>query len=646
MKKRIDYLSNKQNKYSIRRFTVGTTSVIVGATILFGIGNHQAQASEQSNDTTQSSKNNASADSEKNNMIETPQLNTTANDTSDISANTNSANVDSTAKPMSTQTSNTTTTEPASTNETPQPTAIKDQATAAKMQDQTVPQEANSQVDNKTTKDANSIATNSELKNPQTLDLPQSSPQTISNAQGTSKPSVRTRAVRSLTVAEPVVNAADAKGTNVNDKVTASNLQLQKTTFDPNQSGNTFMAANFTVTDKVKSGDYFTAKLPDSLTGNGDVDYSNSNNTMPIADIKSTNGDVVAKATYDILTKTYTFVFTDYVNDKENINGQFSLPLFTDRAKAPKSGTYDANINIADEMFDNKITYNYSSPIAGIDKPNGANISSQIIGVDTASGQNTYKQTVFVNPKQRVLGNTWVYIKGYQDKIEESSGKVSATDTKLRIFEVNDTSKLSDSYYADPNDSNLKEVTGEFNNRIFYEHPNVASINFGDINKTYVVLVEGHYDNTGKNLKTQVIQENIDPATGKDYSIFGWNNENVVRYGGGSADGDSAVNPVDPTPGPPVDPEPEPEPTPDPEPSPEPEPEPTPDPEPSPEPEPEPTPDPEPSPEPEPEPTPDPEPSPEPEPEPTPDPEPSPDPDPDSDSDSDSGSDSDSDSDS
>ena len=40
---------------------------------------------------------------------------------------------------------------------------------------------------------------------------------------------------------------------------------------------------------------------------------------------------------------------------KENINGQFSLPLFTDRAKAPKSGTYDANINIADEMFNNKI---------------------------------------------------------------------------------------------------------------------------------------------------------------------------------------------------------------------------------------------------------------------------------------------------
>lgn len=125
---------------------------------------------------------------------------------------------------------------------------------------------------------------------------------------------------------------------------------------------------------------------------------------------------------------------------------------------------------------------------------------------------------------------------------------------------MNDTSKLSDSYYADPNDSNLKEVTNEFKDKITYKYQNVASINFGDITKTYVVLVEGHYDNTGKNLKTQVIQENIDPATGKDYSIFGWNNENVVRYGGGSADGDSAVNPKDPTPGPPVDPEPSPDP--------------------------------------------------------------------------------------
>ncbi len=43
---------------------------------------------------------------------------------------------------------------------------------------------------------------------------------------------IKNEAVRSLAVAEPVVNAADAKGTNVNDKVTAKDFQLEKTTFD------------------------------------------------------------------------------------------------------------------------------------------------------------------------------------------------------------------------------------------------------------------------------------------------------------------------------------------------------------------------------------------------------------------------------
>lgn len=32
MKKRMDFLPNKMNKYSIRRFTVGTASILVGAT--------------------------------------------------------------------------------------------------------------------------------------------------------------------------------------------------------------------------------------------------------------------------------------------------------------------------------------------------------------------------------------------------------------------------------------------------------------------------------------------------------------------------------------------------------------------------------------------------------------------------------------
>ena len=34
--KRLDFINNKLNKYSIRKFTVGTASILVGATLIFG----------------------------------------------------------------------------------------------------------------------------------------------------------------------------------------------------------------------------------------------------------------------------------------------------------------------------------------------------------------------------------------------------------------------------------------------------------------------------------------------------------------------------------------------------------------------------------------------------------------------------------
>ena len=50
------------NKYSIRRFTVGTASILVGSTLLFGIGNeaHAAEEHQKSNTTENVADSNAS----------------------------------------------------------------------------------------------------------------------------------------------------------------------------------------------------------------------------------------------------------------------------------------------------------------------------------------------------------------------------------------------------------------------------------------------------------------------------------------------------------------------------------------------------------------------------------------------------------
>ena len=74
-------IANKSNKYAIRKFTVGTASIVIGATLLFGLGHNEAKAEENSvqdvkdsnTDDELSDSNNQSSDEEKNDVINNNQ---------------------------------------------------------------------------------------------------------------------------------------------------------------------------------------------------------------------------------------------------------------------------------------------------------------------------------------------------------------------------------------------------------------------------------------------------------------------------------------------------------------------------------------------------------------------------------------------
>ncbi|MCQ9303746.1 plasmin-sensitive LPXTG-anchored glycoprotein Pls, partial [Mammaliicoccus sciuri] len=68
-KGKLDFIPNRLNKYSIRKFTVGTASILVGATLLFGIG-EEAKADEQQNNSVQSQSNNLNDDGQSEETIE------------------------------------------------------------------------------------------------------------------------------------------------------------------------------------------------------------------------------------------------------------------------------------------------------------------------------------------------------------------------------------------------------------------------------------------------------------------------------------------------------------------------------------------------------------------------------------------------
>merc|ERR1712146_656717 len=64
---RLDFISNKLNKYSIRKFTVGTASILVGATLIFGHADDEAKAAEE-NHMENTSLNSIENDNDKNNQ--------------------------------------------------------------------------------------------------------------------------------------------------------------------------------------------------------------------------------------------------------------------------------------------------------------------------------------------------------------------------------------------------------------------------------------------------------------------------------------------------------------------------------------------------------------------------------------------------
>lgn len=50
-KRRLDFLPNRQNKYSIRKFTVGTASILIGTLLIFG--SHQEVEAAETEEQTQ-----------------------------------------------------------------------------------------------------------------------------------------------------------------------------------------------------------------------------------------------------------------------------------------------------------------------------------------------------------------------------------------------------------------------------------------------------------------------------------------------------------------------------------------------------------------------------------------------------------------
>ncbi|AKC77072.1 Ser-Asp rich fibrinogen/bone sialoprotein-binding protein SdrE [Staphylococcus haemolyticus] len=384
--KKVDFLSNKLNKYSIRKFTVGTASILVGATLLFGVGNQEAKAAENNTEDTsvQVSDDTSSQDdgvkqksdvqtsehttnnsdfpeqtdiTNENNTKEEPTQEDAKVETTKEEPTQEDAKVEITKEEPTQEDAKVETTKEEPTQEDAKVETTKEEPTQEDTKVETTQEDTpskNSQKSNDT-QDIDTVV--NDVQNATTTQDKQATlTNYIADTNNTSKEEAKaqvkdldldynnldTNTLLSLLVkdysnkkestttyatarasestAKPVNRlAAEAtqEGSNVNNKINVNQFNFDSKTIDPNQHGYSKLNASFNIDGSVKSGDYFTINVPKNITLDGDIDYSNVNNTMHLPDLKNANGDTVATGTYDTQTKQVKYTFTNFVNNKK-----------------------------------------------------------------------------------------------------------------------------------------------------------------------------------------------------------------------------------------------------------------------------------------------------------------------------------------
>ncbi|MCG3402315.1 fibrinogen-binding adhesin SdrG C-terminal domain-containing protein [Staphylococcus massiliensis] len=316
-------------------------------------------------------------------------------------------------------------------------------------------------------------------------------------------------------------------GSNVNDIIQVTSASIKQNYIEPNNSGNFKLESSFKTLGPVKGGDYFTVKIDENVSIDGDADYSKLNNEQ-IMELVNSEGYKVADGVYNTETKELTYTFTDYVNNKSEVTGSFSLSQFIDRKNTQDSGIYNLNYNIAGESLNETLEVNFGDVAQG----NGVqSITSMITDVDYESGSNDYTQYIYVNPQDNELYNANVILQGYLDDPSTSSGQINTDVTDIQVFYVDPTDKLTESYYVD--ESNYENVSNNLN--IYQDGQDRAIVELGNISQPYIIKVTSKYDESGNPLKLRSILESSD-VYGNRGSYF-WDNTTIVTGNEGNADG-------------------------------------------------------------------------------------------------------------
>ncbi|MUN95140.1 YSIRK-type signal peptide-containing protein, partial [Staphylococcus sp. 170179] len=518
-KKRLDFLPNTLNKYSIRKFTVGTASILVGATLFLGVSN-EAEAAEKIDSPTKEKVATAEEPATKEEVAtaEEPATKEEAATAEEPATKEEAATAEepatkeevATAEEPATKEEAATAEEPATKEEaaTAEEPATKEEATTAEepheisnKNEQSLDMNKNSTIDEKI--DYTKQAINELNINPKDISNIETSIKNNSDLKNLSKEELNNEILRAallnesnnndygletLSAIEPLTTnvrnknnslspvsklrmlAAVTSGQNVNDKINITNASLTLNKKNNQHDDNTVwptsneqlrLSADYELDNSIKEGDTFTIKYGDYIRP-GALELPAKNTQL-----RSKEGSIVANGVYDETTNTTTYTFTNYVDQYQNITGSFNLLATPKRETVTKDKqSYPMDVTIANQEVRENFVVDYGNHKDHL-------TSAAVANVDNVN--NKHNEVVYLNQP----GNR-IYDAKYFSTVQ--NGNFIPNETK--VYEVLDDNVLVDSFNPNLNGSAVKDVTSEFTPKYSLNNTRVdIDLNRSNMNK-------------------------------------------------------------------------------------------------------------------------------------------------------------------
>ncbi|ELP8690935.1 carboxypeptidase regulatory-like domain-containing protein, partial [Staphylococcus pseudintermedius] len=474
-------LTNKHSKYSIRKRTVGTASLLIGATLVFGIHAEDAKAAENTEATDAPKVDNHQ-------VINDEQLTTPATEASatEISAPEvqSSPSGETKVAPTAEETTIDTHSE---TNEIETTPDAKEKLVEVA---QVTPVKAPVEEDISRKQEGEKQPTSSEVEKAHTAAV--------------SQPRSLKRAIPVAGNTTSEVNRLDRVNQNVNDLIKSDTTLSVKDsdnsgTIEPGKDSIAWKSA-VSVDDKVHSGDYFTIKYSDTIQAYGlnPVDIRNIGN---IED--PNNGEIIALAKHDPTNHTILYTFTDYVDSFNNVKMNMNFTLYIDPEKIPESTKNVAfSLTVGEQTTTTYADITYKNYTVHENNSIGSAFTETTSNRGNQEDPGYYKQVIYVNPLDNNLNNANLKIEAYNEKFPQNIGQINQDVTKLKIYQVPEGYTLNKGYDIDP--SKLIDVTDQYKDKTFYDTNESVNISLGNITSPFVVVVDTKFKYTESETPTLV----------------------------------------------------------------------------------------------------------------------------------------------